>query len=330
MSTSESPTPSGAAAMSASGLAPPAAAMTTGASSFKPPGTSSSSQGGGLPKKKRMPDTLTSAVYNEAELIFQILEHKEKHLISYLDCLTLLRGMGMNPTTTDMDELLETMKEPIAELEEKLREEEAKREKERRALEKKDPKKEKEEKARKEKEEKEKAEKDKAEADAIKEGAPPKKKPSSEPAEEIKNINWPIFINHVEPMYKDNETEVDDIKAALSVFDTTGKGFISRSDLLKALTENGESVLSPAEVKQLKEAFPDETLQFNEFALRLQGIYTGPSEDEKAAAAEEQLRREEEAKKAAAASAKDDLLSGVSLGGGLAASTLGEAPPPSA
>ena len=258
-----------------------------------------------------MPSTLTSDVYNEAELIFQILEHKDRKLISYLDCLTLLRGMGMNPTTADMDDLHETMKEPIAKLEAIRLEEERKREKERKALEKKDPKK---EKAEKEKAEKEKAEKEKAEAEAEKDGQP-KKKVLAEPAEEIKNIDWNIFIHAVEPIYKDNEAEQEEIIAALRVFDTTGKGKLTRSELLKAVTESGESVLSPAEVKQLKEAFPNDVIEFEEFAQRLQGTYTGPTPEQIAAKAEkERQERDEAAKAAASANATDDLLSGVTLG----------------
>lgn len=266
----------------------------------------------GKPSAVATPSTLTSEVYNEAELIFQILEHKEKKLISYLDCLTLLRGMGMNPTTAVLEDMYETMKAPIAEAEAIRLAEEVKREKERKAAEKKDPKK---EKAEKEKAEKEAAEKKKAEEEAAAAGGEPKKKVLAEPAEEVKNITWSIFIHAVEPIYSNNQKEEEKIVEALKTFDKTGTGSMSRDQLIKILTENGESVLSPAEIKQLKEAFPNETIEFTEFAKRIQGTYQGPSAEELAKKAEKERLEREAAAKAAAAAQEDPLLAPLSVPG---------------
>ena len=268
-------------------------------------------------QRRRPPSVLTSDVHNEAELIFTILENKEKKLISYLDCLTLLRGMGMNPTASDMDELRESMAEPVQRLTEWRLEQEAKAERERK---KEEAKKGGEKKAEKGSKDGKGAKKGKgddkpaADGTAVEsaEGAEgdKKRRPKVEPAEETKNIDWNIFISCVEPLYRDNHVEQEEIVAALRVFDVNGTGVIKRSDLARIVTTNGESVLSPAEEKQLHEVLPEQcTLE--ELAARIQGTYVPPTAEElEAINAKERAEREAQlAAERAKAEAEADPLS---------------------
>lgn len=253
-----------------------------------------------IPEKPNRPvSILRSSVQNEAELIFSILEQKDRQCISFLDVMTLMRGMGMNPTQSDMDYLKAVMAEPIQKAEEIRMEEERRKEKERLKNEKKDPKK--------EKEQKDKEAKEKAEAEAAAaEGAPEKKKPKPPPQEEIKNIDWNVFISAVEPIYQNNTEEEKNIIEALKVCMPKGATEIDRETLIKFVTECGESVLSPAEVKQLEEMFPAKSMPMKEFAQRVQGTYVPPTQEEldaKRKAEEERLAAE----RAAAEKPKDEL-----------------------
>ena len=278
------------------------------------------SQNNPLRDPNRLPSVLTSDIHNEAELIFTILENKDRKTVSSLDTLTLLRGMGMNPVDTDMDYLREVMAEPVEKLEQAYREEEARKERERR------------------KEEERKGKKitfvnkkapGKDGKEEGKDGVAPgeeigpdgkKRKIMTEPQEEIKNIDWNIFINAVEPIFRDNHQEQEEILAALKVFDTDGRGRITREQLIQIVTTNGESVLSPAEVKILLELFPED-IGFVEFAQRVQGTYVPPSQEE-LDAIEEAERRERDARMAkerdaaAAADPLAGLLGGMGGGGG--------------
>jgi len=226
------------------------------------------------------------------------LQEKEKKLVSYLDVLTLLRGMGMNPTGRDLEELYETMKEPVLKLEEIRREEERKRDKE----------KEKQQKDKKVEKKPEKKEGDKKDGEKKEGEEGEKKKVATEPPEEIKNIDWNIFITHVEPIYMDNRVEEEEIIAAMRVYDTAGRGMIKRSELIKIMTENGETVLSPAEVKQFMEFFPNEMVEFKEFAQRLQGTYQPPQGPTAEEIEEERRRREKEERERKEAEGLDGLL----------------------
>jgi Ca2+-binding EF-hand superfamily protein len=264
-------------------------------------------------KRKKLASVLTSDVHNEAELIFGILENKDRKCISFLDCLTLLRGIGMNPTTADMDELRKSMAEPIQRLEEWRLEQERIKEKERKKEEKKDAKGGDKKKPDPKKDGK-KGDAAAAPADGTGQAADgqPEKKKRPEPAEEAKNIDWNIFISCIEPIYRDNHVEREEIISALKVFDRSGAGRIKRADLARIVTTNGESVLSPAEEKMLLETLPEEC-SFEELAGRLQGTYQPPSAAElEAAAAKERAEREaREAAEKAAAQALDDPLAGL-------------------
>jgi hypothetical protein len=269
-------------------------------------------------KKKRMPSVLTSDVHNEAELIFTILENKDKKLISYLDCLTLLRGIGMNPTQDDMDLLKDAMSEPIFRLTEWRLEQEARAEKER--------KKEEAKKGGDKKSEKKDAKKPDPKKDGKKdakggaEGAPAdgaeggeegqQVKKKREPAEEMKNIDWNIFISCIEPLYRDNHVEQEEIVAALKVFDVNGIGRMTRADLARIVTTNGESVLSPAEEKQLHEVLPED-FTLEELAARIQGTYVPPSQEALDAIAAREREAREAALAAERAAAVDDPLAGL-------------------
>lgn len=226
--------------------------------------------------------TLTSDVHNEAELLFQMLQHKDKLCVSSLDCLTILRGMGMNPTQGDMEALLADMAPYIRELDDLRREEERKREKEKKKEE--DKKGKKPEAKKPDPKASKGGDKGKGGGDVkvgpdgkpiagAGDGKEGEEKVKVEPSEEVKNIDWEIFITCVEPMYKDNRQEEREILAALSTFGTDS---ISKAELCKILSENGESVLSPAEIKQFMETFTADVIEFREFAQRLQGTYVPP------------------------------------------------------
>ena len=161
--------------------------------------------------------------------------------------------------------------------------------------EKKDPKK--------EKEAKDKEAKEKAEAEGA-EGAE-KKKPKPPPQEEIKNIDWNVFISAVEPIYQNNTEEEENIIRALKVCMPKGATEVDLPTVIKFVTECGENVLSPAEVKQLEETFPPK-MSMKEFAQRIQGTYVPPTQEEldaKRKAEEERLAAE----RAAQEKPKDEL-----------------------
>jgi hypothetical protein len=233
----------------------------------------------GVPQGGRPPAVLGNEVYNNAEAIFHILEHKESKCVSSLDTVTLLRGMGMNPIQAEVDALQKQMAPLIAELDEIRLEEERKKEAQRKKEEAKSGKGDKDKKEATKKPEPKKGEtaKDGAKKGDGKEGEGEKEeRVLTMPAEEVKNIDWHIFITSVEPFYKNLETEKHEIVGALKVFDRDGKGKISMADLVRIVTTKGESVLSQAEVKQLTEAFPEASYNLNDFAELLNGTYRPP------------------------------------------------------
>ncbi|CAD2222367.1 hypothetical protein AGDE_04453 [Angomonas deanei] len=239
------------------------------------------------------PSVLTSDVYNRAEAIFNTLQNKEK-LISFLDCTTLLRGMGMNPTLEDMDWLKERMAEPVTLLEQWRREEELRQEKERK------------------KEEKN----QKGRASTVKAAAAPRKSMAEKaaadaaaenkenvkivPSEEIKNIDWNIFISCTEEMYRDQNVEEKTVYNALKVFREEGKPLVmKRERLIQIITTNGDNILTPAEAKLLEALLPEEC-SYAELAARIQGTYVPPTAEElaqQAAEEEAERRRKEELEK---------------------------------
>ncbi|KAG8347052.1 hypothetical protein ERJ75_000929300 [Trypanosoma vivax] len=252
-------------------------------------------------RPRRHPCVLTSEVYNEAEITFNILENKEK-LVSFLDCMTLLRGMGMNPTQEDMDYLRERMAEPVLRLEEWRRNEELKRDKERRREE------------MKEKSQRSTSVQNKAlkrPADRTAEGTPanaqnPQQPVKVVPVEEIKNIDWNIFISCAEEIYRDAATEQKDVLAALKVLDEEGNGTMTIDELVNFVTTNGEGVLSPAEAQQLRTLLPKEC-SLVELAARLQGTYVPPTKEELERAALEEIERRQQ-QEAATRPGSDDTL----------------------
>ncbi|ORC92761.1 calmodulin [Trypanosoma theileri] len=254
-------------------------------------------------RTRRPPSVLTSEVYNEAETIFAMLENKEK-LVSFLDCMTLLRGMGMNPTQDDMDHLRARMADPILRLEQWRREEELKREKERR---------------REEMREKRRASSafvqrkprksvvERALEVQAAEGQAPQQPVKIVPVEEIKNIDWNIFISCAEEIYRDAATEQKDVWAALKVFDKENTGEMSIDDLIRIVTTNGESVLNPAEAQQLRSLLPQKC-SLAEIAARMQGTYVQPTKEELEREALEEMERRRQQEAAAAKATSDDSL----------------------
>lgn len=249
------------------------------------------------------PSVLTSEVYNEAELIFNILQNKEK-LVSFLDCTTLLRGMGMNPTSHDLDKLKARMREPVIRLEAWRREEELRRERERRREEAKEAKK----MGRKlpAKDAKQKGDKKKEEGEEDEDNE------KIIPVEEIKNIDWNIFISCTEEIFRDSATEEKTVFKALKTFDDDEDNpkVMTIDHLVRIVTGCGDSVLTPAEVKQLRALMPAKC-PFAEMAARIQGTYVPPTQeelDQQMQAAIEERKRREAAKKAAE---EDDPLKGL-------------------
>ncbi|AYU78092.1 protein of unknown function - conserved [Leishmania donovani] len=237
------------------------------------------------------PSVLTSEVYNAAEVIFNMLQNKEK-LVSFLDCTTLLRGMGMNPTHEDMDKLKELMAQPILRLEQWRREEELKREKERR---------------------KEEARERKGKARAsvalgrksiVKKVTDPAAEAAPvdiTPAEEIKNIDWNIFIRCTEMIFRDRMREERAVLEALKVFAGDSSAIMSRDRLIEIVTTNGDNVFTPTEVKMLVAMLP-ESCPVKEWARRIEGTYVAPTQEEIDAAA----MREIEARRQQGAAEKQE------------------------
>ncbi|CCW69571.1 unnamed protein product [Phytomonas sp. Hart1] len=223
-----------------------------------------------------VPSVLTSDVCNEAEFIFNTLQNKEK-LVSFLDCATILRGMGMNPNQTDMERLKSLMTEPILRLEQWRREEELKREKERRR-----------EEARERKGglmksvSKPNSTRKSIVEKAIEASTENEKQVKIVPVEELKNIDWNIFISCTEEIYRDSLVEEKQVFDALKVFaerDSSPKLMMSQEKLVKALISNGDNVLTPVEIKQLKSLLPEQC-DIVELAKRIQGTYVAPTQDE--------------------------------------------------
>lgn len=248
---------------------------------------------------------LTSDVYNEAEVSFAMLQSKEK-LVSFLDCTTLLRSMGMNPTREDMDRLKELMAEPIARLEQWRREEELRQDKERRKEEARDRK------------GKDRASVAPSKKSIVKEGgeeggaegATAAAAASITPAEEIKNIDWNIFIHCAETVFRDRMREEHAVLEALSVFAGSAGATMTRDRLMEIVTTNGDNVLTPAEVKVLLTMLP-ETCSLKELAARIQGTYVAPTQEEIDAAAARAMEAQRQQEMAEKTKEEEDPLSGL-------------------
>jgi len=246
------------------------------------------------------PSVITSDVHNDAEAIFNMLQNKEK-LVSFLDCTTLLRGMGMNPTQEDMDHMKELMAEPIVRLEQWRREEELKREKERRKEEARE---------RKSKVRISVAPPKKSLAEKAIDAAQEEKAVKIIPVEEIKNIDWNIFISCTEATFRDRMREEKTVYEALKLFvDAENPQQMTREQLIHIVTSNGDNVLSAAEVKLISAVLP-ETCSVKELASRIQGTYVPPTQEEldRQAMKEMEARRQREA---AEKPAQPDLLDGL-------------------
>eukprot|EP01060_Flectonema_neradi_P001174 TRINITY_DN1069_c8_g1_i1.p1 TRINITY_DN1069_c8_g1~~TRINITY_DN1069_c8_g1_i1.p1 ORF type:complete len:224 (+),score=61.93 TRINITY_DN1069_c8_g1_i1:42-713(+) len=191
------------------------------------------------------PAVLTSDVINSAQALFQMKATKkegQEPLISFNDVLFILRGIGMNPTASDMDEVVKKMTAYDQE-------------------DKKDDKK-------KKKEDKNKAKKDEEE----------EKKAAAVLPDDLPKYNWLVFIEAVEQSYKNNRRCEEQILDSFKVFDRQyQKGKISLKNLITIMTKLGEDVLSPAEVDELRKLFgnPDDQtdsidIDFLDFAKTMQ------------------------------------------------------------
>eukprot|EP01062_Namystynia_karyoxenos_P017742 TRINITY_DN16565_c0_g1_i2.p1 TRINITY_DN16565_c0_g1~~TRINITY_DN16565_c0_g1_i2.p1 ORF type:complete len:291 (+),score=151.46 TRINITY_DN16565_c0_g1_i2:101-874(+) len=148
-------------------------------------------------------------------------------MVSQNDVLFIMRGIGMNPTQEELEELIKSMVPGDAD------EKKDDKKKKKGEQEKKDDKKKKEE----------------EEADKKKDSLPPEDVPKYQ-VEEIK-------VN-LEKVYRNQRRCEEDIIEALRVFDRKNEGRIQLKDLIKELTENGDDVLSHGfggEVQELKRLF---------------------------------------------------------------------------
>mmetsp|Transcript_52671 Transcript_52671/g.94006 ORF Transcript_52671/g.94006 Transcript_52671/m.94006 type:complete len:273 (-) Transcript_52671:611-1429(-) len=207
---------------------------------------------------------LTSDVINEAEATFKTFANKDG-LVSQLDVIAIVRSMGMNPNDDDLTELIDAMqiRDPEREKQERF---------------------ERDERERKERERKEKEKADAAAGGGKDKGKapPPKKGKEAEgdgaivkwvPPEKRPVVDWSCFISHVEPFYKDNRIEEEEIMRAFRVFDPEGRGWCTRDELVKIMTAKGEDILAPPEVAILLETFPNKRIYFREFAQKMQGTW---------------------------------------------------------
>lgn len=220
------------------------------------------------PPDPKLHSVLTSDVINQIEGIFKALADKDG-LVSQLDIVTLVRSMGMNPTENELTELIDALqiRDPEKEKLERI---------------------ERDERERKGREQREKEKADAAIQSDKKAAKPPAKGSKLKGKEETKDallwvpperrplVDWKKFIATVEPFYKDNRIEEEEIIQAFRVFDREGKGWIHRDELIKIMCTKGEEVLSPTEVAQLVETFPNSEIRFREFAQRMQGTYVEP------------------------------------------------------
>eukprot|EP01012_Entosiphon_sulcatum_P008481 TRINITY_DN14613_c0_g1_i1.p1 TRINITY_DN14613_c0_g1~~TRINITY_DN14613_c0_g1_i1.p1 ORF type:complete len:288 (-),score=74.27 TRINITY_DN14613_c0_g1_i1:1015-1851(-) len=221
---------------------------------------------------------LTSDVINEVEQTFK--SKATDGLVSQMDMILLIRSMGMNPTDSDLDQLFDAMqiRDPERERQERIeRDERERKEKERREKEKAEL-----EAAGDDKKAKREAQRKAASAAVKKRGKEEEKKDTFVwiPPERRPMVDWTSFITHVEPFYKDNKIEEEEIMRAFKVFDREGRGWIGKDELIKILTQKGEDILAPQEVTILSEMFSHSRVDFREFAQKMQGTWVEPKVEE--------------------------------------------------
>jgi len=223
------------------------------------------------PKDPALHSFLTSDVINEAEATFNLLADKNGR-VSEADVVTIVRSIGMNPTDGDLARLVEALG-----IRDPERERQERRQRDLRA---------------------QRSPRTAPQAD----GTPsPTKRPVGTrgrgaagrgagkgtgtgdtddapwiPPERRPVVDWSTFLASLEPLYKNRSLEEEEIVAALRVFDREGRGRMPRDDLVTILTTRGDDVLAPSEVALLLELFPRGTVDFLEFAQKMQGTYEEP------------------------------------------------------
>eukprot|EP01065_Artemidia_motanka_P022606 TRINITY_DN26807_c0_g1_i1.p2 TRINITY_DN26807_c0_g1~~TRINITY_DN26807_c0_g1_i1.p2 ORF type:complete len:249 (+),score=119.10 TRINITY_DN26807_c0_g1_i1:69-815(+) len=192
--------------------------------------------------EKRGASVYTSSVSNECQALFdqRVAEARKKgvgkgagendtKLVSQGDVLYIMRGIGMNPTQDDLEELIKNML-PY--------DEERKEDKKRR--------------------------KDRGQDKGRKEDEEGDKKVATLPPEEVPKYTIDELNRNLEKVYKNPRRCEEDIIEALKVFDLQEKdgGRIRLEDLITIMTENGDDVLSHGfggEVQELKRLFGNGT-----------------------------------------------------------------------
>eukprot|EP01059_Diplonema_ambulator_P032166 TRINITY_DN6177_c0_g3_i2.p3 TRINITY_DN6177_c0_g3~~TRINITY_DN6177_c0_g3_i2.p3 ORF type:complete len:240 (+),score=75.59 TRINITY_DN6177_c0_g3_i2:47-721(+) len=195
----------------------------------------------------RGPAVLTSNVINEAQALFQMKATKKEGcepLVSQNDVLFILRGLGMNPTQADVEEMVSGI-EPW--------DEEKNADKRKKKTGKEDDKKKKEE-------------------------DDEKQKNLMMLPEDVPKFSWLGFIEATEGCYRSSRRCEEVIIESLKVFDRQDqRSKVPLSYLVNILTTLGDDVLSTSEVEELQKIFGipedpegDPDVDFHDFAKLIQ------------------------------------------------------------
>ena len=169
------------------------------------------------------PAVLTSDIINEAQALFQQRSFKREGyepLASQNDLLFILRGIGMNPTQPDLEEVVSFMS--IYDADEKRDDRKKKKNKE-------------------EEDKKKKKDEDDEKAKIM------------QLPEDIPKYSWLTLIEAIELGYKNHRRCVDEIVSCLKVFEPGPR--ISVRNLVHIMTSLGDDVLGPLEIEELKRLF---------------------------------------------------------------------------
>ena len=171
------------------------------------------------------PAVLTSDVINEAQALFQMKSLKKEGcepLCSQNDLLFILRGIGMNPTQEDVDEIVGYMSpyDPDERRDDKKKKKEKKNDEEEKK--------------------KKKAEEDEGKA-------------SLQLPEDVPKYAWLSLIEAVEMGYRNARRCEDEIISCMKVFENGAR--MPLKELVSIMSTLGDDVLTPAETDELLKLF---------------------------------------------------------------------------
>lgn len=194
-----------------------------------------------ITKLSRFNSALDFNLVNTLDQMFHIMAKERK--ICQLDCVTLIRAIGMNPTDADLRPFFERLniRDAIRESEERRMRDEQKR---------------------KELMEAQASAAASMKRDTVK-ALKDRKATAKEqqyvwvPPERRPVVTWPMFINALWPEYRDSSVCSREIREAWDVFapsDDPTK--MMTADFVRLLTAHGPAPLTPAEVRAVLELFP--------------------------------------------------------------------------